>query len=132
MAKGECRRGPSRNGERGQATVELALVLPLVVLFALVVLQLGVVAKDLVLVHHAAREGARAAAVEPNAGAARAAAAGSSSLDGGRLSVSLSGGTARGSQTTATVTYRAPTNVPLVGALIPDVTLEASVTMRVE
>lgn len=128
----EGRRQREQNGERGQATVELALVLPLVVLFALVMLQLGIIAKDLVLVHHAAREGARAAAVEPTSGAARAAVVGSSSLDGGRLSVSLSGGTARGSQTTATVTYRAPTSVPLVGALIPDVSLEASVTMRVE
>lgn len=130
MRAGMYRR--QRNGERGQATVELALVLPLVVLFALVTLQLGVLAKDLVLVQHAAREGARAAAVEPTGGAARAAVVGSSSLDGVRLSVSLSGGTARGSQTTATVTYQAPTNVPLIGALIPDITIESSVTMRVE
>lgn len=130
MSAGMHRR--RRSGERGQATVELALVLPLVVLFALVTLQLGILAKDLVLVHHAAREGARAAAVEPSAGAARVAVVGSSSLDSGRLQVSLSGGTERGSQTTATVSYRAPTSVPLIGALIPDVTLEASVTMRVE
>lgn len=130
MRPGMYRR--QHNGERGQATVELALVLPLVVLFALVTLQLGVLAKDLVLVQHAAREGARAAAVEPTGGAARAAVVGSSSLDSGRLSVSLSGGTARGSQTTATVTYQAPTNVPLIGALIPDITIESSVTMRVE
>ena len=130
MVEGRRRRG--RNGERGQATVELALVLPLVVLFALVTLQLGILAKDLVLVHHAAREGARAAAVEPTGGVARAAVVGSSSLDSSRLSVSLAGGMARGSQTTATVTYRAPTSVPLIGALIPDVTLQASVTMRVE
>jgi len=130
MRLGKHRR--ERNGEQGQATVELALVLPLAVLFALVTLQLGILAKDVVLVHHAAREGARAAAVEPTGGAARAAVVGSSSLESGRLNVSLSGGTARGSQTTATVTYRAPTSVPLVGALIPDVTLEASVTMRVE
>lgn len=130
MVRGMHRR--RGNGERGQATVELALVLPLVVLFALVTLQLGILAKDLVLVHHAAREGARAAAVEPTGGAARAAVVGSSSLESGRLGVSLSGGTSRGSRTTATVTYRAATSVPLVGALIPDVTLTASVTMRVE
>jgi len=70
MREGKLRCG--RNGERGQATVEFALVLPLVVFFALV------------------------------------------------------------SETTATVTYSAPTSVPLVGALIPDVSLRASVTMRVE
>lgn len=132
MGEGRHRRGRNRQRERGQATVELALVLPLVVVLALIGLQLGVVAKDLVLVHHAAREGARAAAVEPTVGAARAAVVGSSTLESDRLDVSLSGGTERGSQTTVTVTYRAPTDVPLVGALVPDVTVRASVTMRVE
>lgn len=119
-------------GERGQATVEFALVLPLVVLFALITLQLGTVAKDILLVHHAAREGARAAAVEPTSAAARTAVLGATTLDSNRLSVSLSGETSRGGQTTATVRYRSPTNVPLVGVLVPDVMLEASVTMRVE
>ncbi len=128
MAAGERRRA----GERGQATVELALVLPLAVLFALIVVQLGMITKDLVLVNHAAREGARAAAVDPSAAVARAAAASSSSLDSERLSVSLSGGTGRGDRATATVVYRSPTSVPLVGVLLPDISLRASVTMRVE
>lgn len=121
-----------RSGECGQATVEFALVLPVAVLFSLVAVQLALVAKDVVLVHHAAREGARAAAVEPSTESARRAAVGSSSLDGTRLSVSLRGGSTRGDHTTATVTYRSPTNVPIVGALIPDVTMSASATMRVE
>jgi hypothetical protein len=107
-------------------------VLPLAVLFVLIVVQLGVVAKDLVLVHHAAREGARAAAVDPTPTAARSAVIGSTSLDRSRISVSLDGGSSRGDETTAVVVYRAPTSVPLVGALLPDVTLRASVTMRVE
>lgn len=128
MAAGECR----RPGERGQATVELALVLPLAVLFALTVVQLGMVATDLVLVHHAAREGARAAAVEPTEASARAAVASSSTLAANRLSVSLAGGSVRGDFARVTVTYRAPTSVPLVGALLPDISLRASVTMRVE
>jgi Flp pilus assembly protein TadG len=128
MATGKCR----RRVERGQATVELALVLPLAVIFALVVVQLGVVAKDLVLVGHAAREGARAAAVDPTVASARAAVVSSSSLAADRLSVSLSGGTGPGDATTVEVRYRAPTTVPLVGALLPDVSLRASVTMRVE
>lgn len=132
MGRGKPRRGVGSCGERGQATVEFALVLPLVVVFALIGVQLGVVAKDLVLVHHAAREGARAAAVEPTVGVARAAAIGSSSLDAGRLDVLLSGGTTRGSSATVTVRYRSATDVPLVGLLAPDVDLEASVTMRVE
>ena len=132
MGEGRCRRRFARSGERGQATVELALVLPLAVLFALIVVQLGVVAKDLVLVHHAAREGARAAAVEPTPAAARAGATGATSLDDGRMSVRLRGGTERGDHATVSVIYRAPTSVPIVGALLPDIELEASVTMRVE
>lgn len=122
----------TRRRERGQAAVELALVLPVVVMFALVVVQAGLVAKDLVLVHHAAREAARAASVEPSVDAARTAAVGAARLDAARLRVLLAGGTSRGDRTTATVTYDSPTSVPLVGRLVPDLTISASVTMRVE
>ena len=121
-----------RRDERGQATVELALVLPVVVVLALIAAQVGLVVKDVVLVHHAAREAARAAAVQPSVGVAREAARGAASLDPGRMDVTLSGGTERGDRTRATVTYRAPTEVPLIGALVPDVTVRATVTMRVE
>ncbi len=48
----------------GQATVELVLVLPVVVLALLLVIQVGLIARAQVLVVNAAREGARAAAVE--------------------------------------------------------------------
>ena len=50
-------------GDHGQATVELALCLPVVVIALLAVLQVAVVARDHVLVAHAAREAARAVAV---------------------------------------------------------------------
>lgn len=122
----------SRLRERGQATVELALTLPLAVLFALLVLQAGLVAKDLILVNHAAREAARAAAVDPTVASARAGAVGGSNLDSGRLSVTLAGGTNEGDKAIASVSYDSPTNVPLVGWLIGDVHLQATVTMRVE
>ncbi|MEZ5229117.1 MAG: TadE/TadG family type IV pilus assembly protein [Acidimicrobiales bacterium] len=119
-------------GQRGQAVVEFALVLPLVVLFALVVLQAALVGKDALLVHHAAREAARAAAVEPDPAVARRAALAAGGLDAGRLSSRLTGGNGRGDRTTATVTYRSPTNVPLVGRFVGDIELHAAVTMRVE
>ncbi len=122
----------STRHETGQATVELALTLPLVVLFSLMVVQAGLVAKDLVLVHHAAREGARAAAVDPTPAAARAGVTGGAKLENGRLGVSLSGGASEGDQATVRVTYASPTNVPIVGALVGDITLTADVTMRVE
>ncbi len=128
MTSGMDRRRP----EAGQATVELMLVLPVIVTLALLLAQVGLVARDSVMIHHAAREAARQAAVEPTNQAARAAAAGSSRLDPSRMDVALSGGRSEGDHITATVTYSAPTNVPVVGPLLPDVTLQAAVTMRVE
>ena len=128
MASGKDQRRP----EAGQATVELMLVLPVIVTLALLLTQVGLVAIDSVMIHHAAREAARAAAVDPTDKAAQTAAMGSSRLDPDRLDVALSGGRSKGDHITAIVTYSAPTEVPLVGRLLPDVGLQAKVTMRVE
>ena len=118
--------------EEGQSTVELALVLPLVVVVLLAVVQVGLVVRDQVLVVHAAREGAREAAVEPAPDAARQAAVAGSSLEADRLDVAVSGRGAAGSRVRVEVRYRAPTRVPVVGAVLGDLTLEATATMRVE
>jgi hypothetical protein len=117
------RLGRHGSGDRGQATVELALCLPFVATALLLVVQVGLVAHTEVLVVHAAREAARAAAVgapvPPPDG-----------LDPSRTSVvveALSGGRVR-----ATVRYRTPTDVPLVGPLVGDLALAAEATMRDE
>ena len=60
--------------ERGQATVEFALVMPLIVFGLLAILQVGLVVRDQVAVIHAAREAARAASVDPDPGRATGAA----------------------------------------------------------
>ncbi|NNE97316.1 MAG: hypothetical protein HKN24_14960 [Acidimicrobiales bacterium] len=117
---------------RGQATVELALVLPVVVVLALAVGQVAVIAVDSVLVHHAAREAARAAAVDPSLATAHGAAIGAAGLQADQLSVSLSGGRAPGDTLTVEVRYRSTTDVPLVGRIVGDVDLEAAVAIRVE
>ena len=121
-----------RGQEGGQATVEVALQLPLLALLLLAVVQVGLVVRDQVLVTHAAREAARAAAVDPQVATAREGAVGAARLDPDRLSVELSGSTAPGGRLTVTVRYRASTSVPLVGALLGDRTLVAEATMRVE
>lgn len=119
-------------GDEGQAAVELALVLPLVVALLLVVVQVGLIVRAQVLVTHAAREAARAAAVDPAPGAARDAAVASSTLDPARLQVSEDGRGPEGSRVSVHLTYRVPTDVPLVGALFGDIELGATATMRVE
>lgn len=121
-----------RSNERGQASVEIALTLPVVLVLALVIVQAGLVAKDVILVNHAAREAARAAAVEPTQTVALRAAEAGANLESARLTVSLAGGRARGDTATATVRYASPTDVPLIGWMVGDVWLSASVSMRVE
>ncbi|MEL7156074.1 MAG: TadE/TadG family type IV pilus assembly protein, partial [Actinomycetota bacterium] len=133
-ARTRRRRWPGPSDARGQATVELALALPVVLLALLAVVQVGVVVHHRLLVANAAREGARAAAVDPTPEAARSGAVGAGGLDPARLEVHLgpSAALSTGDRVTVAVRYRSPTDVPLVGALLPDVTFSSAVTMRVE
>ena len=112
--------------------MELALVLPLVMILLLGVVHLGLLVRDQILVVHAAREAAREAAVDPAADAPRRAAVASSSLADSRLTVTSTGRGAPGSRVRVEVTYHSSTGVPLLGAAIGDLTLRASATMRVE
>jgi Flp pilus assembly protein TadG len=121
-----------REGDEGQAAVELALVLPLVAMLLLAIVQLGLVVRDQILVVHAAREAARQAAVDPSPDATRRAAVAGSGLAASRLDVSVSGRAGPGSRVHVGIRYRDPTTVPLVGALVADLTLKADATMRVE
>lgn len=124
-------RGPG-GGDRGQAAVELALLLPVVALLLLAVLQVSLLGRDAILVAHASREAARAAATDPDPRAAATAAARASGLDEGRLDVTVTGRGGPGSRVRVEVAYRAPTGVPLVGALVDDRTITVANTMRVE
>ena len=58
----------SRSGrrlERGSAVVEFALVLPVLLLLCLALVQVGVLARDQLLLVQAARAGSRQAVVDP-------------------------------------------------------------------
>ena len=129
---GANRRPPSRLGraEGGQAVVELALMLPLACGLLLVLLEAGLVARDQIMVVHAAREAARVAAVDPDPAAAVEAARSSGGLDG--LAVELRGRAGPGSRVTATVRFREPGRIAVFGLLTSRIELEASATMRVE
>jgi TadE-like protein len=117
-----------RADDRGQAVVELALVLPLVVLFALAAVQVAVVARDQLAIEYVAREAARAAAVSANPhGAANAAAQRVTNLDPIDVSVHVAGDVVR-----VHVRYVNTTDVALIGAAISDTTLEATAAMTWE
>lgn len=106
--------------------IELALCLPLVCLMLLGVLQVAVVVRDQLVVQHAAREAARAASVSAAPGLAASAVVGAIATD---ASVAVGSSAQR---VTATVTLTSRTDVPLIGALLPDVHLTASATMARE
>jgi hypothetical protein len=120
-----------RSEDEGQSTVELALVLPFVALVALAVVQVAVIAYRQVIVVHAAREGARAAAVSDDdpSGAAERAVGRSADLEPAGVSVRTR---TDDDDVAVAVTFDDPTDVPLVGGLLPDVTLSSTATMRSE
>ena len=123
----------TRREDRGQATVELALLLPLVAVLLLLILQIGLVLRDQLMVVHAAREAARSAAVadgDPEV-AARSGAERSGSLDRDRLDLttrSMDGDR----RISVEVRYRSTTEVPLVGLLLPDIDLGETLVMTRE
>jgi Flp pilus assembly protein TadG len=125
---GSGRRAPRAHADRGQATVELALVLPVLVLFLLALVQTALVARDAVLVQDAARAAVREASVGSSGARIRAAAR--RTLGGVEIDVHRNGGV--GTPVEVHVRYRDHTNLPLVGPLFPDVTLRASAVMRAE
>ena len=125
------RRGDDRL-DRGQATVEAVVVLPVIVVVLLALVQVGLVLRDHVAVTTAARAAARAAVVEPDAAAVRRAAVGSTGLRSDRVSVSLEGDASPGSLVTVRVRYREAGALPLVGRLVDGLVLEERVVVMVE
>jgi Flp pilus assembly protein TadG len=122
---------PSRlaAAERGQAAVEVALAMPLVVVLLLALVQVVIVGRDQVAVVHAAREGARAAAVaaEPVTAGQRAARE-AIGLPTERTSVVVEAA----GEVRVTVVHRAITDVPLVGRFVGDVAVRGTAVMRRE
>ena len=90
----------------------------------------SVVAAALALRHaHAAREGVRVAATGGDHGEVTEAVVASGRLPPQRLEVEVVPG---GGRVTVVVCFDAPTNVPIVGALVGDLAPDAEATMRLE
>ena len=120
--------------ERGSASVEFAVVLPLALIAMLLVVQVALVVAEQLVVQHAAREGAREAAVWNDDARARDAAIRAGALDADRAEVDVSPAERPvGSSVRVTVRYRVPLVVPYVGRFLPsETTLTASADYRVE
>lgn len=118
-------------GGGGQASVELALCLPVVAVLLLLVVQAGLLVADQVAVVQAAREAARRASVDPDPDAGRRAALGGR-LVPGRTTVTVDRMAGPPPLARATIRHRAATDVPIVGRLVPDIELDASATMAIE
>jgi len=123
-----CDDADTRDRDRGQAAVELALCLPLLFVFLLGIVQVMVIVRDQLATQMAAREAARAASVTTSTGAA----AQSSAEQAVSLRPLLVSVDTSAEMVTATVSHLTHTDIPLIGALIPDITVTATATMALE
>lgn len=122
----------SGGADAGQATLELALCLPLVALLLATIVELGFVAADHARVWHAAREAARVAAVEDSEDeVVEAASAGGLEP----LAVSIEPEPhyrVMGEPVTVTVVHRPSGRLPIIRRAVGHLRIVASVTMRIE
>ncbi|MFN2544658.1 MAG: TadE family protein [Actinomycetota bacterium] len=122
-----------RRRERGSASVEFALVLPIVLVLTLAVVQVGLVVRDDIVLVSAARAGAREAAVTDDDERVRSAVdSAAAALDVDRIDVTISRA-GRGGPADVKLTYPERLRVPFVAWLFPSaITLHAASTMRQE
>ncbi len=90
-------------------------MLPLVLVMALALVQIGLLIRDRLVLESAVRAGARAAALEPDDAAARAAAMQAApSLDAAAIDVAVAREGAQGAPVTVKIRYTCAVRVPLV------------------
>lgn len=130
VLRGRASLGPIRRGDRGQATVEWAILFPLVVMAALLVLQVALVGRERVLLVHKCRAAARVTAVQPVVAEAQAAA--DAAGGGAAAMIEFVGGVAPGQIATVACTETVDTDVPIIGELIPSVSFEERLSVYVE
>lgn len=103
-------------------------MLPLIFAMLVLLFQVALVARDEILVVHAARDATREATVSRDP--ARIAEAAAHTLPGTTARIVRRGRV--GEPVEVVITYVARTDLPLIGALLPDLTLHSGSVMRVE
>lgn len=119
---------PDDGSDRGQATVEFALTIPVLLLVLLGAVQVFVLLVDRLHLVHVTRDATRAASVsgEPFAAVGRVVERSWPDRD---VSHRVSDD---GTLVSVTIELINPTDVPLIGRFLPDVRLTESLTMLVE
>ena len=113
---------------RGQAAVELALVMPVVVIFMLLILQVGLVVREQIALIHACGAAARAASIADSPSEAASSVFSASSFgDAAEITVATNDG-----MVTVDVVFDHPTNLAIVGFFLPDITLRATATYQLQ
>ncbi len=120
--------------DRGQATLEAALAMPIVLLALLLIVQVGIVVRDALALDQAAREGVRAMAITASPDEARAAVRGSAGpLDADRIATEISSAATRGDSVGIDLSYTEELRIPVVSKIVAlHLPLEAKATMRLE
>jgi hypothetical protein len=123
-----------RRPEDGSVVVEFALLLPILSLVLLAAVQVGVLARDQLLITQASRAGAREAAVSLDDASIRdVAVRAAPGLDPARVRIGVERRGSQGDLVTVEISYDVPVPALLAGWLLPAVVeLRSSATMRQE
>ena len=121
--------------ERGQAMVETAIVMPVLLLVLLGLIQFGLLFRDYLALVDAVRVGARAGAVsrgtaDPPATAEAKVRAASSDLDLAKLKVTVTSSWTQGSEVLVKATY--PYDINVLGIVVKSGDLRSETRERVE
>lgn len=127
-----CRIRRNAGNEKGQATVELAFLLPVVVIVVLLFVQISAVFIHRLELSHAVREAVRIAAVDASRDKALEAGRRATGLQANRLQLTIGPRPAPGGFITVAAAYDDPVRVPLTNAVLFTVRTQASATMLVE
>jgi Flp pilus assembly protein TadG len=121
--------------QKGQAAVEMAIVIPVLMLMVVAICQVALALNCYLVVTGASRDGARRAAETNDAAEAKKAALSSAgNLPGGQADVEVlfAEGRDKGCPVKVTVTYRVPLLLPGLEHIIPRPSFKRSTTMSLE
>ena len=121
--------------QQGQAMVEFALVLPVLLLILLGIVQFGIAYSHSLTLTDAVRAGAREAAVSrtaanPTAAATQAVLNSASDLNPSKVAVTVSSDWVAGDSVTVSATY--PYSISILGIVVSAGSLHSTTTERVE